>query len=75
MDTTEKADLLYGVPAISAYLSLTDHQVYNLHRRKLLPTFKLGKIVCLRRSDVGPWLDRQARAATEGREGGIDDAG
>lgn len=66
MHTTEKADLLYGVPAIAAYLGMTAAQVYHL--TKELPTFKIGAKVCARKSAIDDWLDAQARQAVEGSE-------
>ncbi|MEE8610078.1 MAG: hypothetical protein V3V60_08730 [Sphingomonas aquatilis] len=45
-------DLLYGASAIAAHLRMTDKQVYHLHDQEQLPTFKIGKRVCARRSEL-----------------------
>ena len=53
MDDARKAgttDLLYGVPAIAEHLEMTQPQVYHLHNKGELPTFKIGGKVCARRS-------------------------
>lgn len=50
-DATE-TDLLHGVAAIAVHLSMTRKQVYHLHDRGQLPTFKVGRTVCARRSTL-----------------------
>jgi excisionase family DNA binding protein len=53
-DTSENQgpDLLYGAPAIADYLGLSDDAVYHLARQKRIPTFKMGRTVCARRSTL-----------------------
>lgn len=46
------ADLLYGVPAIAEYLNMKDQQVYHLAAIGRLPTFKVGRKVCARKSSL-----------------------
>ncbi len=58
------ADLLYGVPAIAAYLGTSKAVGYHLHANSTLPTFKVGAKVCARRSDLDQWL-------AAGRTGGV----
>ena len=43
-DDTEnqKADLLYGCPAIASYLELTEDAVYHLARQNKIPIFRMG---------------------------------
>ena len=48
----QKADLLYGAPAIASYLGLTEDAVYHLARLKRLPTFRMGRTICARRSTL-----------------------
>ncbi|WP_286880878.1 hypothetical protein [Sphingomonas sp.] len=50
--TLSPADLLYGVKAIAAHLQMTVKQVYHLHAKGDLPTFKIGATVCARRSTL-----------------------
>ena len=59
----DKADLLYGVPAIARQLSLGDRQVYHLIDKGSLPAFKIGGRICARRSTLTQWLaDLEAQA-------------
>jgi excisionase family DNA binding protein len=52
-DTTELAgDLLYGVPRIAEYLGLTPAAVYHLVASKRLPAFRVGKIICARKTTI-----------------------
>lgn len=50
-DATE-TDLLHGVAAIAEHLSMTRKQIYHLHDRGQIPTFKVGRTVCARRSTL-----------------------
>lgn len=50
-DATE-TDLLHGVAAIADHLSMTRKQIYHLHDRGQIPTFKVGRTVCARRSTL-----------------------
>lgn len=64
-DKKERADLLYGVPAIAEYMRLTARQVYHLKDSGAIPTFTLDGIstVCARRSTINAWLaDQEAKA-------------
>ena len=56
-------DLLYGVPAIAAHLDMTQPQVYHLHNKGELPTFKIGGKVCARRSTLAKHFAAQEAAA------------
>ena len=47
-----KSDLLYGLEAIGEHLSLGSRQVQYLHDKGELPTFKMGRSVCARRSTL-----------------------
>lgn len=60
-------DLLYGVPAIAEAFRWRARQVYHLKDKHGLPTFKMGKIVCAKRSAIRAWIDGAAeRAAANG---------
>lgn len=59
----DRADLLYGVPAIAEFLGLRVRQVRHLVEMGKLPTFKMGTTVCARRSTLKAWLEEQDRAA------------
>lgn len=65
---TGASDLLYGVPAIAKHLNLGDQQVYHLAAINRLPTFKIGRRICARKSSLDAWL-----AKMEAGEGAADD--
>ena len=60
------ADLLHGVQAIAEHLQMTRPQVYHLHNRGDLPTFKMGRTVCARRSTLASHFAAQEKAARHG---------
>lgn len=65
-----QAELLYGMDAISRHLGITLRQAYHLHEAVNIPTFKVGRKVCAKRTDLDRWLDRQAQRAIEGEHAG-----
>ncbi|WP_340584071.1 DNA-binding protein [Brucella pseudintermedia] len=66
----DKADLLYGVPAIAQFLGLGNRQVYHLKDTGSLPTFTLGDTgkVCALKSTLRTWLRDQEAKAQEARK-------
>lgn len=68
----EKADLLYGMPAIARHLGLKVPQARHLSDKGTIPTFKIGKLTCARRSTLEAWLaeqEAQARSAQSAHGG------
>ena len=65
-ETSDAADLLYGVPAIAKHLNLTCRAVYHLHSGERLPTFKIGGKVCARRSTLAAHFTAQEQATGRG---------
>ena len=66
-DATRDPDFLYGAPAIGTHMSLRPRQVYHLIEKASLPVFRLGRIVCARRSTLNAWLaEREAAALKSG---------
>jgi len=57
------ADLLYGIEAIADHLQLTKRQTLHLHEKGGLPTFKMGRTVCARRSTLAKHFAAQEAAA------------
>lgn len=53
----ETADLLYTVPSIAEYLDLQEAQARHQIARGRIPTFRMGKIICSRKSWLRSWLD------------------
>jgi hypothetical protein len=45
-------DLLWGAPAIAAFLSITPRRVYDWHEGKKAPIGKLGKLLFARKSTL-----------------------
>lgn len=68
MSSARDTDLLHGVPAIAEHLNMTRPQVYHLHNRGALPTFKMGKTVCALRSALAEHFAEQTRAARAGSD-------
>ena len=61
-------DLLYGFDAIGAHLGVSSRQAKHRAAVGDLPTFKLGRHVCARRSTLDAWLTEcEAKAAAERR--------
>ncbi|MCA0344137.1 MAG: DNA-binding protein [Proteobacteria bacterium] len=65
-DKRLNADLLYGVTAIATHLGMTAAQVYHLHGKGSLPTFKVGAKVCASKQKLDAWVQELA-------EGGGDE--
>lgn len=60
--------ILYGVPAIADAFKLKPRQVYYLKENHGLPTFKVGRIVCAKRSAVRAWIESVAeKSAAEAK--------
>ena len=64
----EKADLLYGIPALATHLGIAERQVRNLIKIGELPTFKIGRKVCSRRSTCDELLAQREAEANRVRE-------
>ena len=58
-----RSDLLYGVEAIAGHLSLTKRQALHLHEKSEIPTFKMGRTVCARRSTLAAHFAAQEAVA------------
>lgn len=61
---TQQVDLLYGLEAIGAAIGLGARQVQHLHDKGDLPTFKMGRAVCARRSTLAKHFAAQEAAAS-----------
>lgn len=59
----DRADLLYGVPAMAAYLGLSEKQLRHRIEAGSIPSFKIGGTVCARRSSINEWLAEQEAKA------------
>ena len=62
-DTVKDGDLLYGVPAIADFLGVSVRQARHQCEVGRVPSFKLGQIICGRRSTLWRWLAEQESGA------------
>lgn len=63
--TSLAADMLRGADAIACFLGLSRRQVYHLTETARLPVFKLGAVLCARRSSLLGWIEERERRAVE----------
>lgn len=63
-------DLLYGVPAIADAFRWKARHVYHLKDKHGLPTFKIGRTVCAKRSAIRAWITEIAEREARIVEGG-----
>jgi hypothetical protein len=63
-------DLLHGVDAIDGFTGLGTNRIYYLASRDppALPIFRLGNIICGRKSAILAWIAEQERRAAPGNE-------
>ena len=50
-------DIIFGAEAIASSLGMSRRRVYYLISRSLIPVFRIGHVVCARRSTLSRWLD------------------
>ena len=51
------ADLLYGANRIAEFLGISPRSAYHLIETKRIPFFRIGKVVCARRTSLAAKLD------------------
>ncbi|HEY0832504.1 MAG TPA: Bro-N domain-containing protein [Azospirillum sp.] len=54
-------DMLEGAEGIAAFMGLSPRQIY--HQQKRLPLFRVGAIICARKSTLLRWIAEQESAA------------
>jgi hypothetical protein len=59
----EKADLLYGVQAIADHLGLRTRQAQHQIDKRGFPVFRMGGIVCARKTSIAAWIAEQEASA------------
>ena len=64
-----ETDLLYGLAAIGSAIGVTDRQAEHLVATGQIPTFKLGRTVCARRSTLAKHFAAQEAAAARQAQG------
>ncbi len=61
-------DLLRGANEIAAFMGLSRRQIYHLVHTSELPVFRLGAILCARRSRLLAWIELQEAQAGDSRD-------
>ncbi|WP_374829647.1 DNA-binding protein [Paenochrobactrum pullorum] len=61
-DNILAADLLTGADAIATFLGWNRRQVYHAVSKRTLPAFKLGDMVCARKSKIIAFIEAQEAA-------------
>jgi excisionase family DNA binding protein len=56
-------DILRGADAIAGFLGFPRRSIYHAVAKGHLPSFRIGDIVCARRSTLTAWIAEQERAA------------
>lgn len=64
MSEDQKSDLLYGVKAIADFLGLREKQCRNRIDREIIPSFRVGRSVCARKSSLQKWIDEMERGGS-----------
>ena len=59
-------DLLKGADAIAEFMGLNRRQIYHLAEKSRLPVFRLGSVLCARKSTLTTWIGDQERRAVGG---------
>jgi hypothetical protein len=57
------ADILRGADAIATYLGFPRRSIYHAASRGNIPTFRIGDILCARKSTLAAWIAEQEGAA------------
>jgi excisionase family DNA binding protein len=57
------ADILRGAEEIANYLGFPRRSIYHAASRGNIPTFRIGDLVCARKSTLAAWISEQERAA------------
>jgi len=60
---TNSSDRL-DLKQVAKYLHQKQSTAYNLHRRRGLPSLRLGRKLYFRRSSIDTWLEAQERKRT-----------
>ena len=55
------SDILRGADEIAAFMGLDKRAIYHAASRQKLPTFRVGAIICARRSTLLTWIAAQER--------------
>ena len=60
---TISQDVLYGADAVGGFTGLNPRQVYHLAQTNKIPVFRMGTLICARKSTILQWIaDQEAKA-------------
>lgn len=59
-------DMLRGADAIADFMGMKRRQIYHLTETSRLPVFRVGSVLCARRSTLLGWVEDQELRATAG---------
>ncbi len=62
-NTPLAGDILRGASAIAAFMGFERRVIYHLASKGTLPVFRMGDIVCARKSTLVAWVIQQEAAA------------
>lgn len=60
----DELDLLTGAEAIAAFIGVKPRRIYHLAEARRLPIFRLGSVLCARRSTLVTWIEEMERRST-----------
>tara|TARA_B100000609_G_C17120492_1_gene384699 strand:+ start:573 stop:794 length:222 start_codon:yes stop_codon:yes gene_type:complete len=52
-----QAEALLTIPEVAAYLQVGERTVYNWAHQGTIPSFKIGNIWRVRKSDIDTWIE------------------
>jgi hypothetical protein len=59
-------DMIRGADAIAEWMGLNRRQIYHLAATSRLPVFKMGSILCARKSRLMDWIKEQEERSIGG---------
>ena len=65
---SDGGDLLYGANRIAQYLGVKPRAAYHLIETRRIPFFRIGKVVCSRRTSLAAKLDELEAASGDDSE-------
>lgn len=66
MTTPLASDILRGADAIAEFLGSERRKVYHLVETSRLPVFRIGSIICARKSTLIKWIEEQEALSKKG---------
>lgn len=71
-DPSLSSDLIVGAEHIAGFLGIKRRQVYNAAERGYLPLFRMGSLLCARRTTLSKWIVDQERQGLMPPDGELD---